>query len=126
MLYVYQRQYESGGQFWPFVAHKVVGCNLIMVLFTGAVLLVKAAYTQAILLLVTLPLFLLRFDSYLSTRYDAVVAQVPLTALDEAKRAENGISSKIWTPPPLRDGAEGWHPEWGKVWQWWGVPRYTV
>lgn len=24
-LYVYQRQYESGGQFWPLVAHKVGG-----------------------------------------------------------------------------------------------------
>lgn len=123
MLYVYQRQYESGGQFWPFVAHKVVGCNLIMVLFTGVVLLVKAAYTQGILMLVTLPIFLMRFDAYLTTRYDAVVAQVPLSALDEGKRVENGVDSKIWTPPPLRQGAEGWHPQWGLVWQWWGLPK---
>ncbi len=35
-LYVYQRQYESGGQFWPWVAHKVVACNLIMVFFTAS------------------------------------------------------------------------------------------
>jgi len=123
MLYVYQRQYESGGQFWPFVAHKVVGCNLIMVLFTGVVLLVKAAYTQGILMLVTLPIFLMRFDAYLTTRYDAVVAQVPLSALDEGKRVEHGVDSKIWTPPPLRQGAEGWHPQWGLVWQWWGLPK---
>ena len=83
-LYVYQRQYESGGQvraarssrrlrlppracraclrawwaeltcrhlitfflpppaqFWPLVAHKVVGCQFIMVVFTACVLLFK-------------------------------------------------------------------------------------
>jgi hypothetical protein len=40
-LYVYQRQYESGGRFWPLVAHKVVGCQLIMVVFTACVLLFK-------------------------------------------------------------------------------------
>lgn len=60
--YVYQRQYESGGEMWPLVAHKVVGCCLIMVIFTAVVLLFKAAYTQAAILLVTLPIYLLRFN----------------------------------------------------------------
>ena len=36
------------------------------------------------------------------------------------------VDPNLWTPPPLRQGAEGWNPEWGKVWQWWGVPRYTL
>lgn len=60
--YVYQRQYESGGVFWPLVAHKVVGCTFICVLFTATVLILKAAYTQAGIMLATLPLCLLRFD----------------------------------------------------------------
>ena len=60
--YVYQRQYESGGQMWPFVAHKVVGCNLILVLFTAMVLFVKQAYAQFSLLVLTLPIFLLWFN----------------------------------------------------------------
>ena len=92
-------------------------------------------------------------------------------AVHEAGRAS--VDPTIYTPPPLRPGAEGWHPgargggggrrwlpgdatcvhelgadppthsstahhqpgslpllllpaEWGKVWQWWGVPRYTI
>jgi hypothetical protein len=88
-LYVYQRQYESGGQvrtspytamqlnvvlvclvlaallshptclvlnpapplqFWPLVAHKVVGCQLIMVIFTASVLLFKVGGRPACLL----------------------------------------------------------------------------
>jgi len=62
VLYVYQRQYESGGEFWPLVAHKVVGCAFICVLFTAVVLILKRAYIQAGIMLVTLPLYLLRFD----------------------------------------------------------------
>ena len=50
-------------QFWPLVAHKVVGCLLIMVVFTASVLLFKGAYTQAALMLISLPVFLLRFDT---------------------------------------------------------------
>lgn len=157
---MYQRQYESGGQFWPLVAHKVVGCTLIGVLFTAVVLVLKHAYTQAAVLVVTLPLYLLRFDlyvarqglvffpgtrfidtrsflfdinsprflsscRYLRNRYDAVVAQVPLMAVHAAGRVAT-VDPNLWTPPPLRQGATGWNPEWGKVWQWWGVPRSTL
>ena len=125
MLYVYQRQYESGGQFWPLVAHRVVGCLFICVLFTSVVLILKEAYTQAALMLVSLPLYLLRFDLYISNRYDAVVAQVPLMAVHKAGRVET-IDPVIWTPPPLREGAEGWNPQWGMCWTFWGVPRYTI
>ena len=125
MLYVYQRQYESGGQFWPLVAHKVVGCLLLLVLFTSVVLIFKEGYAQAAIMLVTLPLYLLRFDMYLTNRYDAVVAQVPLMAVHKAGRVA-GVDPDLWTPPPLRQGASGWNPEWGKVWQWWGIPRYTL
>jgi hypothetical protein len=63
MLYVYQRQYESGGQMWPFVAHKVVSCAHIMVAFTAIVFLVKGAYPQAAIMALTLPIYLLRFDA---------------------------------------------------------------
>ena len=120
MLYVYQRQYESGGQFWPLVAHRVVACMFICVLFTATVLILKNAWTQAVIILLTLPLYLIRFDIYLNTRYDAVVAQVPLMAVHSAGRVSS-VDSDLWTPPPLRAGAAGWNPEWGKIWQWWGI-----
>lgn len=61
--YVYLRQYESGGQFWPYVAHKLVWCQMLMVVFTALVFLVKGAYTQAGVLAVTLPILLLNFKS---------------------------------------------------------------
>jgi Calcium-dependent channel, 7TM region, putative phosphate len=125
VLYVYQRQYESGGQMWPLVAHKMVGCLHLMVIFTGLVFIFKAAYTQAALLFVILPIYLIRFDLYLKLRYDAVVEQVPLMAVHAAGRVE-AVDPALWTPPPLREGAAGWSPEWGKTWAWWGIPRYTL
>lgn len=31
----------------------------------------------------------------------------------------------LFTAPPLRSDADSvWYPEWGKAWQYWGVPRY--
>ncbi len=125
MLYVYQRSYESGGLFWPLVAHRVVICLFICVLFTSVVFVLKEAYTQAALLLVSLPLYLLRYDIYISKRYDQVVEQIPLTAVHQAGRVAS-VDPTIWHPPPLREGAEGWHPQWGVVWQYWGVPRYSL
>lgn len=102
---------------WPLVAHKVVACLLIMVAFTGMVFIFKEAYTQAVLLLIILPIYLLRFDVYLRLRYDAVVAQVPLMAVHHAGRVDS-VDPALWTPPPLREGAQGWFPEWGKTWAW--------
>ncbi|GFH28740.1 uncharacterized protein HaLaN_27281, partial [Haematococcus lacustris] len=62
LLYVYVRKYEGGGQMWPFVFHRVVLCLYICSLFSACVLVVKGAYTQALLLLVTMPLMLYRFS----------------------------------------------------------------
>jgi hypothetical protein len=62
--------------------------------------------------------------SYLRKRYDAVVAQVPLMAVHKATRGR--VDADMYVPPPLREGARGWYPEWGKIWQYWGIPRYTI
>jgi hypothetical protein len=48
--------------------------------------------------------------SYLTKRYDDLVRQVPLTAVHKAGRSS--VHADIYTPPPLRSGGQGWHPEW--------------
>lgn len=47
--------------------------------------------------------------SYLRRRYDDLVRQVPLMAVHNAGRSS--VPSDIYTPPPLRAGGAGWHPE---------------
>ncbi len=48
--------------------------------------------------------------SYLVKRYDDLVRQVPLMAVHTAGRGS--VPADIYTPPPLRSGGHGWHPEW--------------
>lgn len=47
---------------------------------------------------------------YLRRRYDDLVRQVPLMAVHNAGRSS--VPADIYTPPPLRAGGHGWHPEW--------------
>ena len=91
----------------------MVWCQMLLVVFTALVLVVKAAYTQAVVMAITLPMFLLMFKAFLSSRYDAVVSQIPLMAVHAA--AKGSVDPDLYTAPPLRPGAHGWHPEWGKV-----------
>eukprot|EP00887_Chlorella_sp_A99_P001786 scaffold19.g1786.t1 len=95
---------------------------LPFVVLTGAVLAVKGAYVGAGIMIVMLCIWITWFDRYLRLRYDSVVVNPPLAALHSARRLD--VDERLYTPPPLRECAEGWHPEWGKAWQWWGSPRY--
>lgn len=58
---------------------------------------------------------------------DTHVAQyahtLPLQAVAAAPRAE--VDPRAYLPPPLRQGCVGWHPEWGKVWEKYGIPRWN-
>ena len=47
--------------------------------------------------------------------------KLPLQAVAAAPRAE--VDPRAYLPPPLRQGCVGWHPEWGKVWEKYGIPR---
>ncbi len=99
---------------WNYAARRIVACMAILEIFTSAVFIVKGAYTQAGLLLVPLTLLLLQFDSFLDERYRQAVNLVPLRAVHRAPRCEVDLTH-AYTPAPLRDGAEDWYPEWGKV-----------
>lgn len=122
LLFVYQPAYDLQGNYWPYAAHRVLACLAIQVVLTGAVLAVKGAYVGAGIMIVMLCIWITWFDRYLRLRYDSVVVNPPLAALHSARRLD--VDERLYTPPPLRECAEGWHPEWGKAWQWWGSPRY--
>lgn len=122
-LYVFQAAYNSRGYIWSFSAHRVVACLAILVLFTSAMFFVKEAFVQGFLSLVVLESFIISFDKYLTSRYDAVFASTPIAILDAAPKVE--MDPELYLPPPLRKGAEGWYLEWGKAWQGWGAPKYV-
>ena len=48
---------------------------------------------------------------------------LPLQATVGAPRV--AVDPAQYLAPPLRPQAAGWHPEWGKLWEWYGIGRYS-
>ncbi len=36
------------------------------------------------------------------------------------------VDPAVFLPPALREGALGWYPESGKVWEQYGIPKYVL
>lgn len=123
-LYVWEPAWETGGTVWPFFARRLVACLGIMVVFTVTMLIVKAAYVQAGIMLFSLGVFLIAFSRSLG-RFDAAISDAPLWEIQAAPRIEPDAA--FYTAAPLRSDAEAvWYPEWGKAWQFWLMPRYGL
>ncbi|KAG2500669.1 hypothetical protein HYH03_001435 [Edaphochlamys debaryana] len=120
LLYVYVRKYESGGTFWPWVFSRVMVSLALFALFTGCVFITRQAYPQACVLFVTVPIILIRFNTYCYFRFQQGVDAVPLEAAVSGPAAR--VDPWVYMPPPLLPSLAGWNPDWGKVWQGWNMP----
>ncbi|KAG2438979.1 hypothetical protein HYH02_010771 [Chlamydomonas schloesseri] len=125
LLYVYVRKYEGGGTMWPFIFARVMVCMAIFPLFTACVFVTKEAYIQAILLFVTVPPILIRFNSFCYYRYEVGLrASIPLEAAVSGPHAR--VDPWVYMPPPLLTQLAGWYPDWPKAWQGWNMPVMYV
>lgn len=95
----------------------------VMVLLTSLVLITKAALAQGVLLVVFGLIALLQFSRRLNQRYAAGIDRMPLLLADAAPKAR--VPSTCYVPPPLLDGGLAWHPEWNRVWEWFGMPSHS-
>eukprot|EP00798_Chlamydomonas_sp_ICE-L_P017208 gene17208-23528_t len=121
LLYVYVRKYESGGLMWPFVFERIIYSYLICTLFTACVFVAKQAYAPALILFFTVPFILYRFHRFCFFRYQKGLATMPLEYA--AAAPPSTVDPWVYIPPPLREKAFGWHPEWSVPWEGWGLPR---
>jgi len=83
---------------------------------------IKGGYVQATLAFLLLGGWVIALSYYLANKYDVLLEGTPLALLEAAPRVT--LHKDCFTPPPLRAGAKGWFPEYGKAWQYWGVKRY--
>ncbi|PRW44348.1 pyruvate decarboxylase 4 [Chlorella sorokiniana] len=122
-LYFYERQYESGGRLFETLFTLMVWTLATFSIFTGIILAAKQNYTAALIMVFTqLPALLVYHKKVvLSTRHFA--QHLPLQSALHAPRAV--VDPAAYVPPPLRPGAVGWQPEWGKVWSCYGLGRYS-
>ncbi|GFR47417.1 hypothetical protein Agub_g9134 [Astrephomene gubernaculifera] len=123
-VYVYERQYESGGQMFPVLFDHLVGCLLVAELFSGAVLLTNGGWVQAVLLWAALTPALLAFRRVCVRRYIRPLEHPPMSLAMCAPPA--CVDPAVYLPPALREGSLGWYPESGKVWEQYGIPKYVI
>ncbi|GLC55507.1 hypothetical protein PLESTB_000995000 [Pleodorina starrii] len=125
LLYVYVRQYESGGTMWPEVVFgRLVAVVAVAAAFSAAALLARGGTAQGVLLLAGLPPLLLRFHRRCVRRYRGGEAAMPLTLAVDAPTAS--VDPWVFMPPPLHHQALGWHPDWNVPWRGWGLPPYSI
>ncbi|GIL64510.1 hypothetical protein Vafri_18391 [Volvox africanus] len=124
IVYIYERQYESGGQMFPVVFSHMMGYLLVAELFTGAVLLTNGAWIQAALLWCSITPGLVAFHRLCVRRYLRPLEHPPLSLAMASPPAS--VDSAVYLPPALREGSVGWYPESGKVWEQYGIPKYVI
>ncbi|GLI61840.1 hypothetical protein VaNZ11_004347 [Volvox africanus] len=124
IVYIYERQYESGGQMFPVVFSHMTGYLLVAELFTGAVLLTNGAWIQATLLWCSITPGLVAFHRLCVRRYLGPLEHSPLSLAMASPPAS--VDPAVYMPPALREGAVGWYPESGKVWEQYGIPKYVI
>lgn len=52
-------------------------------------------------------------------------SSVDMPLMLAAKAPSAHVPSTVYVPPPLQESGLGWYPEWGKVWEWFGMPTYA-
>ena len=122
LLYVYARNYESGGELFPVLFDRFVIMLVTLSYFMAFQLLTKQAWTQAVLLFLTTPFILYKFHSICTKRYREVSSNVPLDIAWRQPVAD--VPPQMYIPSELRSQSVGWHPEQGKTWSGYGMPRF--
>ncbi|KXZ47357.1 hypothetical protein GPECTOR_36g8 [Gonium pectorale] len=115
---------QVGGSMFPTLFDHMTGYLLVAELFTGAVLLTNGAWPQAALLWASLTPALVAFRRLCVRRYLAPLEHPPLSLAMAAPPA--AVDASVYLPPALREGAAGWYPESGKVWEQYGIPKYVL
>jgi hypothetical protein len=98
-------------------------CMAVMILLTALVLITKAALAQGVLLVIFGLIALLQFNRRLQSRYAQGIDRMPLLLADAAPKAR--VPSTCYVPPPMLEGGLAWHPEWNRIWEWFGMPSHS-
>lgn len=123
-LYFYERSYESGGRIFDLLFTLMVWTMSLFSIFTALVLAAKRAYSAALIALITQQIGLLLYHKKVSLSVGHYARVLPLHSTLGAPRVS--IDPATFLPPPLRKQAVGWYPEWGKVWEKYGISRYSL
>lgn len=127
-FHFYEPCYEGGGKMWSLIFELMVITLWIANVFAGCVFIAKSGFWIGGSLIIVISIFLAFFRR---------VCVVTEDSMSPGFHRGGGPRSTFWAPPakvprdlylppPLREGAVGWYPEWGKLWEKYAIPRYTM
>lgn len=126
----YEPCFEGGGKMWNLMFQLMIITLWIANVFAGCVFIAKSGFWIGGSLIIVASLLLAMFRR-------ACVLNVDGDLVSVGRLNGGGPRSTFWAPaahvprelylpPPLREGAVGWFPEWGKLWEKYAIPRYTM
>ena len=126
----YQQAYASRlrrsaplrGELWPVLFDRLIIILGSFAIFTSCQLLTKQAWFQAVTIFLTAPFLLFKFWSIQRKRHALVSEHIPLDIAWRQPKAS--VPPQMYIASELRSGAVGWHPEQGKAWSGYGLPRF--
>lgn len=108
---------------WSIFNRLCIATFYVSVVFTGCAFFAYKFYWQGgILIGINITLIGL-VHARMQSHVNRFIECTPLQVV--ANSPEVRIPRDMFIPPPLRTGSVGWFPEWGKVWEKYGLPRYT-
>ena len=120
VLFVYQRQYESNGAWFPHIANRILACLTLSHATLAAVMALKLAAAVPLPgrhhlspalwagpALLPLPVTVALFARHYRRRFAPIFKRVPLTSAAEMGDAEDGwCFADAWVPPCMRPPRE--------------------
>jgi hypothetical protein len=122
-LHFYEPCYESGGAQWKLLFSRMVFTVWIANLFASCVVIAKGGYWVGGSLAIIVSLWTWWFRGYCKASLEPQMEGVTLSTAASAPAAH--IPREMYLPPPMRRGAVGWFPECTKIWEKYGLPRFT-
>lgn len=108
---------------FPVLFDRFVIMLVTLAYFTGFQLITMKAWAQSVILLVSTPPILYRYHRVCTKKYRDVSTNVPLDIAGRQACAE--VPPQMYIPSELRSASVGWHPEQGKGWNGYGMPRFV-
>ena len=122
-IHFYEPCYDGKGRVYELTYQLLLITIFMANLFTAAVFLAKGGYWSGSMLAVVATVMIVMFWRYNRAHVMSMIKITPLQTAALAPKAT--VPRDCYLPPPLRRGAVGWFPEWGKIWEKYGLPRYS-
>lgn len=124
-IHFYEPAYDGGGKVWELLYVLLLWTVWIANFFTGCVFIANQGFWSGGSLMITSTVALLIYAKCMNATLRRHSMATPTQVAAWAPRISH-VPRELYMPPPLRRGAVGWFPEHSKIWEKYGIARYSL